>query len=121
MKRKCLVVGIILLFVGIAISPEVNATINNESKTIETSDYDNNFFLFAIIWGEFEILEKPYPLHNLNVYNSDDNQTMNVFGYVGGVSLIYRTASWVFCPWWLGIVRQHKLFIIAVGNFIRVW
>jgi hypothetical protein len=32
----------------------------------------------------------------------------------------YRNAPYVFCPWWLGIVRQHRLFVIGWGNSIRV-
>ena len=121
MKRKCLTVGIILLFVGVTIAPGVNATISKPSEIVETSDDEYNFFSFAIIWGEFEFVKKPYLLISLEVYNSDiNNQSMNVIGYVRGVGFIYRNASWVYCPWWLGVVRSHRLFVIAWGHSVHV-
>jgi hypothetical protein len=38
MKRKCLAVGIILLFVGIACVPGITANINDTSEGFEKSD-----------------------------------------------------------------------------------
>jgi len=122
MKRKWLAVGIILLFVGITLSPGVNATSSKTSEIIETSNADYNFFSFAIVWGEFEFVKKPYPLINLQVYNSNlSNDTLNVIGYVRGVGFIYRDADNVYCPWWLGVVRSHRLFVVAWGHSIQVW
>jgi hypothetical protein len=124
MKRKCLAIGIILLFVGIACSPGINATINDTPEQIETSDDDYSFFSFAIIWGEFEILNEKHILRGLDVYNPYPyNKTMHVIGYVGydGVGFIYKNASNVGCPWWLGFVSQHRLFVIGWGNSVQAY
>jgi hypothetical protein len=85
-------------------------------------DDNYSFFSFAIIWGEFEILNYKHPLRRLDAYNPYPyNQTMHVIGYVGhsGVGFIYKNASRVYCPWWLGFVRQHSLFVIGWGIVSR--
>ena len=124
MIRKCLAIGIILLFVGITLSPGINATISKTSEIVETSDDEYNFFSFAIIWGTFEIVSFNGFWTGLKVYNSEpDNNTLHIIGYVGydRVGFIYRNASFVYSPWRLGIIHPHSLFVIAWGNSIRVW
>jgi hypothetical protein len=124
MKRKWLAIDIILLFVGIACSPGINATINDTPEQIETSDDDYSFFSFAIIWGEFEILNEKHILRGLDVYNPYPyNKTLHAIAYVGydGVGFIYKNASRIYCPWWLGFVSQHRLFVIGWGNSVQVY
>lgn len=86
-------------------------------------DEEYNFFPFAIIWGPFNTLVYKSFFGGLYVKNIDiNNQSMNVIGWVGydGVGFIYRNASSVYCPWWIGFVSQHRLFVIAWGNSIQV-
>jgi hypothetical protein len=95
---------------------------SNQIKNVQDDNY--SFFSFAIIWGEFKILNYKHPLRGLEAYNPYPyNKTMHVIGYVGydGVGFIYKNASNVGCPWWLGFVSQHRLFVIGWGNSVQAY
>lgn len=83
----------------------------------QASDDDYNFFSVAIIWGEFEIKEYPIPFIGLEVRNPYPyNNTMYVIGWVSYEhKFIYRNASYVYCPWWIGFVGRNKLFVVGWG------
>jgi hypothetical protein len=94
---------------------------SNQIKNVQDDNY--SFFSFAIIWGEFEILNEKHILRGLDVYNPYPyNKTLHAIAYVGydGVGFIYKNASRVYCPWWLGFVSQHRLFVIGWGNSVQV-
>jgi hypothetical protein len=121
--RKGLAIGIILLFITIVCSPSITAKVSKPSEYVETNDDVYHFFPFAIIWGEFEILNEKNFLRGLDVYNPWPyyNETLHLIGYVGydGVGFYYGDYSRVYCPWWVGVVGQHHLFVIGWGNSIQ--
>jgi hypothetical protein len=91
-------------------------------KMIHPSDED--FFDFAIIWGPFEQLGFKSLIDSLQVHNSKPwyNETINVIGHINyGQKWFYKKASWIECDFLhIGIIGQHWLFIIAIGN-IAAW
>jgi hypothetical protein len=98
---------------------------SSERKIVKnTMDDEYHFFSFAIIWGKFEILKFNEFWGGLYVYNSDPNyNTLHIIGYVGynGVGFIYGNYSGISCPWRLGIVLQHRLFVIGWGVSVMAW
>jgi hypothetical protein len=109
-----------LVVVIVLITPTIGA---QSLQLHEEKDDTYHFFPFAIIWGEFEILNEKNFLRGLNVYNLDpNNNTLHLIGYVGfdGVGFYYGDYSRVYCPWWVGVVGQHHLFVIEWGNNIQV-
>jgi hypothetical protein len=136
MGRKCLAVGIILLFVAIVWSPTLIAQVGpiqiTEKKPIQVSSavkkelsYNAQGFDIVIIWGTFEEKIHKFPIFSLEVRNRDpwDNRTITVFGFFKQgssfqVSLV--KAYWVDCvplrSLHLGIVGQNSLFVVASGH-----
>jgi len=123
MTRKCLAVGIILLFVAIAFSPVSTAQIHSSQETsirkvIHTDD--EYFFNFAIIWGTFEQKIDYVPLFSLAVRNRAPwyNLTMYVIGYQPiEHNWVFKKSYQVEC--WdlhLGIVGFHRLAVVAYGD-----
>ena len=94
----------------------------NDTLKLSTNNDDYNWFNFAIIWGEFEILSFKSLLGGLRVYNPYPyNNTMHVIGWVSYEDrFVYRNASNVYCPWWIGFVGSHRLFVIGWGNSVIV-
>jgi hypothetical protein len=136
MKRKCLAVGIILLFVAIAFlltytaqarSPETNtikSSLDSPMKKMFHPSDDEAFFDLAIIWGPFERLGWKSLFSTLWVYNPKPwyNRTINVIGYqIPEHNLVVKKSYWIECHFLhIGIIGQHWLFIIAIGN-INAW
>ncbi|HUS98867.1 MAG TPA: hypothetical protein VMY59_00925 [Candidatus Thermoplasmatota archaeon] len=113
MKRKCLAVGIILLFIEIACMPGITANINDTSERFEKSDRDIYFFLFAFVSGEYEncwrqigffkIWNSNYSIHSINVLGYSDYQgkfiSVKAYEVIGS----YR----------IGFIGQHHCCIFA--------
>jgi hypothetical protein len=128
---KSIYLWIIIISIGCTIilpssvTQEINIDTNvnhpsDEALSLQTSDDEYNFFSFAIIWGEFKTKEYPIPFIGLEVRNPYNN-TMHVIGWVSYEHrFIYRNASFVYCPWWIGFVGSHRLFVIAWGHSVRV-
>lgn len=119
MLRKTSCVLILCFFLFPPIFVQASAHVNQNLL----SDEEYNFFPFAIIWGEFEILNEKHFLRGLDVYNPYPyNKTMHVIGFVGHDSIvIYKDAAFVYCPWWLGVVGQHRLFVIGWGDSVAAY
>jgi len=131
MIKKCLAVGIILLFVAVAFSPVSTAQVSPpQTNTIKASQVapvrkvtcadDEYFFNFAIIWGTFEEKIVNIPFFSLAVSNRHPwfNLTMYVIGYQNWVpQWVFKKAYQIEC-WDLhfGIVGFHRLAVIAYGN-----
>lgn len=136
MKRKCLAVGIILLFFAIVYSPtyiaQVGAPQINEKKSLQESSslkgeysHDSQGFDIVIIWGTFEEKLHKFPIFSLEIRNRDpwDNHTINVFGFFkdgSSFSLYLIKSYWVDCiplqSVHIGIVGQNWLFVVASGH-----
>ena len=136
--KKCLSVGIILLFAAIVWSPtsivQAGAIQIPEKKSLQVlstikGEYSSHAqgFDIVIIWGTFEEKIHKFPLFSLEVRNRDpwDNRTMTVFGFFKEGSSFRVTlikAYWVDCvplrSLHLGIVGQNSLFVVASGSII---
>jgi hypothetical protein len=133
MRKKCLSVGIILLFIASAFAPlcsaQIRAPQNNSVKTLKEPpankvrqsnfDDDEDFFDFAIIWGTFE--HKFWiPFVALTALNPGPwyNRTMHVIGYwIPEHQWFFKTSYQIeFGYLHIGIIGFHRLFVIAYGN-----
>jgi len=137
MKRKCLAVGIILLFVcGVLIpacsaqiiTPQANGLTTSSESSVKKVKHTNNDnesnFDFAIVWGPFEVRYQVFPLLALRVLNPAPwyNQTINVIGYQSWEGRWFFKKSWCVECYTLhvGIVGQHWLFALCLRN-VNAW
>lgn len=133
MKRKCLAIGIILLFVCGAVLPACNAQTNilqtdeekmfleSPIKKMKQINYENeSFFTFAIIWGTFENKAFSSLFGMVAVNNRDPwhNRTMNVIGYKRSThEWTVKKAFSIKCNFLhLGIVSRNWLCVIGIRN-----
>ena len=137
MKRKCLAVGIILLFVCGALLPACNAQANilqtdeekmfleSPTKKVKQIDYENeSFFDYALIWGSFEENWASSLFTFVWVKNREpwNNRTINVIGYVkndetSGGEWTVKKANNVRCNFLhIGIVGRNWLCVIGIGD-----
>ena len=137
MKRKCLAVGIILLFVCGALLPACSAQTNmfqtdeekmfleSPAKKVKQINYENeSFFTYALIWGTFEHKSYSSLFRDVSVYNPDPwhNRTMNVIGYQSWTgNWTVKKAFYIKCNFLhLGIVGRNWLCVIGIRN-VDAW
>jgi len=133
MKRKCLAVGIILLFMCGALLPACNAQTNilqtDEEKMFQESpakkvkhanNDDEYFFTYAFIWGPFEELWVSSLFGFVWVKNREPwlNRTINVIGYQSWTgNWTVKKAYSAKCNFLhIGIVCPHWLCVIGIRN-----
>ena len=117
MKRKCLAVGIILLFIEIACMPGITANINDTSERFEKSDRDIYFFLFAFVSGEYENRSKWFDY--FDIWNSNHSiHSINVLGYSDYQGKYFSLKAFrVFGSHRIGFIGQHHCCMFAFGFF----
>ena len=133
MKKKCLAIGIILLFVCSALLPACNAqtsTLQTDEekmflelpvkKVKQINNDDEYYFSFAIIWGTFEERYVFSFFGNIKVFNRDPwyNRTINVIGYQSWDHKWTAKKSYeVKCNFLhIGIVGRNWLCVIGIGD-----
>jgi hypothetical protein len=133
MKRKCLAVGIILLFVCGALLPACNAQTNilqtdeekmfleSPAKKVKHANNDDEmFFTYAFIWGPFEEKWVSSLFTLVYVLNREpwNNRTINVIGYQSWTgNWTVKKAFSVKCNFLhLGIVGRNWLCVIGIRN-----
>ena len=133
MKRKCLAIGIILLFVCGALLPACNAQTNilqtNEEKMLlkspvnkakHTNTDTEMFFDYALIWGPFEEnwISSFFTLVWVKNREPWQNDTINVIGYQSWTgNWTVKKASNVRCNFFhVGFVGRHWLCVIGIGD-----
>jgi len=131
--RKCLAVGIILLFVCGALLPACTAQTNilqtDEEKMLlespakkakHANNHDEMFFTYAFIWGPFELLRASSLIGFVWVKNRDPwlNHTINVIGYQSWTgNWTVKKACEVKCNFLhVGFVGRHWLCVIGIRN-----
>jgi hypothetical protein len=117
MKSKCLAVGIILLFVGIAYMPGITANLNDTSGRFEKNDSDIYFFAFAFIEGNYENCWKWFDY--FKIWTNSTN-TINVLGYSNYQGkFIYVKAGYIVGGFRVGFIGRHHCCIFA-GDWFGV-